>query len=777
MTVRRRLWIVVSVAVTLAVLGLAACGGSGKTPLGTIADVGFRPGPNGFTFENYGDTLPNRSTPTNLTPADVRSMFGDQVCASNIVGRCTLTPEAQAWMNSTNQAMAGGHCYGFSVAAELLWEQKLNTGTYGAQNTPGLSIDNNLALQRLLAYDWALQLLPAVQAKRITGTPDQILGKLRHVLKPKPTETYTITIWKRDGSGGHAVTPYQVVNKGGGKFQVLIYDNNWPAKTRAIEFDTKADTWEYSAAIIPTEPDAIYQGDAVTRTISLAPTSPGLGTQPCPFCSKVPSRTPSSGAGSARDTEEIYLLGGLTNRANLVVTDRAGHRLGVVNGTLVNQIPGASFDPIISSSTWTNKIGPDFFVPANSTYTLTIDGSAMTARDTETLGIIGPGFDLSVDNIPVRPGETDSLVAAPYGTRMSYTSSQTESPTLELGVSDDQADFAFGVRGVSDQPGSTVTLSLPARSGSLTVSNTDTSQASKVGVQMIKYTKQGTQVFGHDGISLAGGDSAELQFGNWFDTSQGIPLVTTHDGLQTTQTLSDQPTVATVTPAVAATSGPAGPSGVAGPRGPQGPQGITGPQGATGITGPQGPAGPSGPPGAQGAVGPRGPSGPPGPTGPSGTRGRTGATGAQGPAGMTDAWQGALVGGTVAVPATSTMVVQTPVVPAGHYEVSADLTAASSVGGSAGEDSGLLEIDCWVTPASAHLSNRDRVRSATYIGGDLESLSVVDLVTTTAPGDRIDLVCSTTPIAPNSAGSGIVSHATIITTAINKIDTTTTSLP
>jgi len=45
------------------------------------------------------------------------------------------------------------------------------------------------------------------------------------------------------------------------------------------------------------------------------------------------------------------------------------------------------------------------------------------------------------------------------------------------------------------------------------------------------------QVFSHHGIPLAGGDTADLQFGNWTSTGQGIFLVTTHDGQQTSQTL------------------------------------------------------------------------------------------------------------------------------------------------------------------------------------------------------------------------------------------------
>jgi hypothetical protein len=50
------------------------------------------------------------------------------------------------------------------------------------------------------------------------------------------------------------------------------------------------------------------------------------------------------------------------------------------------------------------------------------------------------------------------------------------------------------------------------------------------------------RTFNHDRISLAGGDTAELQFDNWTNTNEGIPLITTHNGQRSTQTLTNQGT-------------------------------------------------------------------------------------------------------------------------------------------------------------------------------------------------------------------------------------------
>jgi hypothetical protein len=533
-----------AIGVAVSLLLAAGCSSSSSSPpknlpVGTVADTGFRPNQNGFTFQNYGDVLSSGALPVNLTAADVQEMFGDAVCADASQRRCDLIPEAQAWLNETNQLMAGGHCFGFSVLAELMWLGQANASTYGAAQTTGLQVDSNQSLQRQLAYDWALQLLDSVQSQRINGTPNEVLTKLEQDLKPHPSQTYTIVFWKKDFTGGHAVTPYEVVNEGGGMFKVMIYDNNWPNETRAITFDTNADTWTYDAAANPDQPESVYTGDAESKTLSLYPTSPGLGTQPCPFCAKQPA---GATAKDGDNTEQISLLGSDTNHANLIVTDDAGHRLGYVDGKLVNEIPGAHIDEVSSNDDWTNSITPDFFVPADNTYTIKVDGTALSALDTETLALTGPSYDVSVNSIPVKPGQVDTLVVEPDGTHFSYTSSSAQSPSITMGVSDNHADYAFQIAGVSDQPGSTINFGLPPEGGSLALQYVGSALSSNINFQMNRETEQGVQAFTHNAIPLSGADKDQLQFGGWTSTTQGIPLVITHNGQQSTQTLSNQST-------------------------------------------------------------------------------------------------------------------------------------------------------------------------------------------------------------------------------------------
>src|SRR5574338_302052 len=54
---------------------------------------GYNVNIHGFSFENYG----NEKDYVQLTSAEVERLFGEQVCASRVDGKCILTPLAQQW--------------------------------------------------------------------------------------------------------------------------------------------------------------------------------------------------------------------------------------------------------------------------------------------------------------------------------------------------------------------------------------------------------------------------------------------------------------------------------------------------------------------------------------------------------------------------------------------------------------------------------------------------------------------------------------------------------
>ena len=78
-----------------------------------VADTGFRPKVDGFSFRNYDGG-------SNLTGAALQRLFGPDVCAGGQDAPCLLTPAAEQWMGHYNRLMAaGGHCYGFSTLSQL----------------------------------------------------------------------------------------------------------------------------------------------------------------------------------------------------------------------------------------------------------------------------------------------------------------------------------------------------------------------------------------------------------------------------------------------------------------------------------------------------------------------------------------------------------------------------------------------------------------------------------------------------------------------------------
>jgi hypothetical protein len=241
--------------------------GTSTTEGPMVADLGFRPEVNGFSFENYGGDTGR----TNLEAADVQKMFGDAVCASQAGGNCILTPAAEQWMQEINKGMNGGHCEGFAALSLAFYADKEKVDQFGAPRTIDLKIDNNQALQREIAYYFATQDTQPAASGEIKKTPNEILDLLIEAFKNGASkETYTMGIYKRGFKDGHAITPYAVEDVGGGKFAVLVYDNNYPNATRKLTVDRNANSWTYIASINPNEPAAEYEGDATTGTLSLS---------------------------------------------------------------------------------------------------------------------------------------------------------------------------------------------------------------------------------------------------------------------------------------------------------------------------------------------------------------------------------------------------------------------------------------------------------------------------------------------------------------------------
>ncbi|MBV9897479.1 MAG: hypothetical protein JO020_25250 [Chloroflexi bacterium] len=482
-----------------------------------VADLGLRPGSDGFSFENYGNDIPV----TNLTADDLRRLFGDEVCDRLTNGKCVLAPAAKEWMTSVNKDMAGGHCEGLATLSLLMYLGKVQPSAFGASTTAGLQLAGNQSLQREIAYWFATQFtVPAGPSENRSLSPSGVVDALVQALQPgrNSTESYTLGIFERNGEGGHAIVPYAIEDRGDGIDWIMVYDNNFPDAVRHVEVDRNRETWRYYGSTNPAETEALYEGDAGTHSLTLTPTSPRLVKQGCPFC--VDDENDATG-GAAR-YDELSLDGD----GHVLITDQQGRRFGFVNNQLVTEIPGVSYAMPKDGATWSLDGDPVYFLPAGQSFSITVDGSGLMEDGSADLTLVGPGYDLAVNDISLRPGQKDSLQLTPGRSTSSvaYTTQSDESPDIVLGMETKAADYSFDVQGVRLRGGGTISVTLDQPKGQLAIATSGGTGVGTYSLEMDRTDDDDEVTFSHDRVPLSSGDTAYLRFGQWRSDADSIPL-------------------------------------------------------------------------------------------------------------------------------------------------------------------------------------------------------------------------------------------------------------
>lgn len=511
-------------------------------------DSGFRPDPQGFSFENYG----NADGIINLTPAEIVRMFGPAARAGGDGDDVELVPAAQEWMDQTNSAMDGGHCEGLAVLSYLFHIHQLNPSDFGAESVHDLKLEGNEALQREIAYWWATQMTETTHRQEYKLTPVEVLDRLRDGLADNAPDTaYSIGIYKPDGSDGHAMTPFAITDVDDKISHIMIYDNNFPDQERFVEVDREANTWKYTTATNPNEPTSEYTGDASTKSLTITPCAVRMGTQVADFLANAPwadeegltkpqedgiepgakipqeegeAKDPmvSSTSELANDAEgeyslEITLSG---EGADLLITAPDGKRLGFDGNVLVNEIPGAS---VILPRGGTNSKGaalldddvePRYMVPGGAGYIVRITGTTGTEEPVE-VSCLGPGTELVVEDISLEPGQVDEVFFSSDGSRILYQPGGEEHPTLIAGYQADGADYEILARGVEASPGAMVELEIAYEYGCATVQVHESTVPAGVEIQVDRYGDEGLSTFWCDDLELAAGDVAYFHFASW----------------------------------------------------------------------------------------------------------------------------------------------------------------------------------------------------------------------------------------------------------------------
>ena len=454
-------------------LVLAACGGGGggggADPTTVTGDLGFRPEPNGFHFPNFGGA----SRPSQLTAAEIFRLFGDPVCASKEGDECKLLPCGKEWMRMVNKAMKGGRCEGFAVLSQLIFSGQASAADFGGTSAYDLDIGDNDALNRELAYWYATQFLEDVMARATQELNAKEAVAFLGTEFVRGDETYRVGIVKigptGSPAGGHAMTAYAVADGDApGQKRILVYDNNHPGQERAIEVDLDANRWEYSAAVNPDAPEGLYFGDAGNgNRMYITATTPRLGTQVCPFCEQGAAGKPDGPFGAAPRSRTLLALGD----AEVTVTDPYGYRLGYVDGKPIAELPGSRvlFAFGADDGLWNDDAPPIYFVPPSSDLETQVMGVEGQEDEEARIGIFGEGFSLAVDDIPLEPGQADTVGFSGDGTSVTYDTETPGGGKVTLAAETDEGGVLISVETDAPDGGHAITVGIDEESGDLTI--------------------------------------------------------------------------------------------------------------------------------------------------------------------------------------------------------------------------------------------------------------------------------------------------------------------
>jgi hypothetical protein len=335
-------------------------------------------------------------------------------------------------MQEINRAMQTGHCEGMAVLSQYFYHGILSPDSFGALQTADLTLVDNPALQREIAYWWATQATYPTRAHRTIVDAKSLLKTLARTLDADAPidELFTVGMYERDFSRGHTVTPIGMYYTDRSRAVIELYDNNIPGEVRQILVDTSANSWSYTA---PNVDGTIvtYTGDATSKNLELTAAEPRMEQQICHFCPSNPT------VESVEDfTTFFFSSSAVTPQLSPVpisvyFVDALKRRVGVVLGVVTNEIPGATVSFLRGAeSAWSPLGMPSIAVPPDIKGSLSITG----VRDTPiNVSAFGQGVVASIQNLDVDPMNESALVLDSASGQVVVASATSTQPDIVVG--------------------------------------------------------------------------------------------------------------------------------------------------------------------------------------------------------------------------------------------------------------------------------------------------------------------------------------------------------
>jgi hypothetical protein len=482
---------------------------------GSLYELGFHPETDGFHFTNYD----NNPEITNLTPIEIRRMFGDQACARFTPDEepgCILIPAARQFMEEMNALMDHGHCEGLAVLSLFFYSGLLEPHNFGAAATADLVLEDNAPLQREIAYWFTTQVTTPTSDNVIRTDPNHILEILAAAFDQNVQETYTLGVYQEDMTAGHSLTPYALEWKGEARFWLWVYDNNFPGEEHYIAFDLGSNSWRYEVQPSGTKSPIIYSGDSTTNNLDLTPGSARLGLQECTFCEPTEENNPVAKNTALPWKNQLWIEGHI----RVLIENDSGKRLGYLRDGFINEIPGSDITPLKFAQN-PNFINPLYGLPIRMGYQASLQGAAAPGEQHPTrVVMIGQGFYIGIENLMLAPGQEDLLRVSEDGLSLTYQTSAGAQPEIIFGMDDDPMDYELRVAAAAMPPGSEITLTFQRDKGWLTLS-TRSATENRLGVEITCIYKYGVETFLGEDIPLGAQDLVHFDITNWWRFGYG----------------------------------------------------------------------------------------------------------------------------------------------------------------------------------------------------------------------------------------------------------------
>jgi hypothetical protein len=390
-------------------------------------------------------------------------------------------------------------------------------------------------VRRQIAYYWSLQIPDPVaeaQWRSSQQTPGQLLTQLRTAMAGTPPDPTTLLVYNWQGKPqGHSMTPYAIEYLGKDIWRVRVYDNNWPGDlNRYVEINTGTDTWSY------------YRGDSRRRTAVTercgnssaltwcgTTTSKSLSAVPIstytqtPLCRNL-CRVPAKNGGPA------HSLVWSDPDSELLITDEAGLRLGVVDEEPIAEIPD-SFLSLLPGGL-DEPAALIGHLPVSGTFTYTIsrpDAATLTTTAPSEVTVFGPGFAAVASDITVTDTQHSQLTLAADGTQLVYQSGITDRTGFKMVLETPDASKSIDIGGLTIGTGRTITLTFDDPRGRFIIDNTR-NVTSTYDLTYTQVTTSGQLVFTATNVLIAPTERDVVSYGLPTGSSPITPTISSDTG-------------------------------------------------------------------------------------------------------------------------------------------------------------------------------------------------------------------------------------------------------